>query len=100
MDGSLWEHRYIIIIFSVIALYYVFEWQRAKATLYALMLQAKRYAKDMVFRSGKEQEDWVIKKAMVFLPFTIKIVMNENVLRAVVHELYQDLKESIDYGRD
>ena len=100
MDGSLWEYRYIIIIVSGLALYYIFEWQRAKATLYALMLQAKRYAKDMIFTSGKEQEDWVIRKAIVFLPFTIRVVMNENILRAVVHDLYKDLKENIDYGSD
>ncbi len=35
-----------------------------EARLYALMLQAKRKAKDAILKSGQEQEEWVLKMAI------------------------------------
>lgn len=95
MWSTLWEYRYIIIA-AIIAVYYLVEWQRSKTILYALMLQAKKMAKDLILKTGKEEEDWVIKKAMIFLPATVKIFLNENIVRAIVHELYHALKSYSD----
>lgn len=96
MEAVLWEYRYIIIIFAVMAFYYFMEWQRSKIILYALMLQAKRQAGLMTGISGKEQEDWVIKKAVLVLPVSIKVFLNENVLRAIVNDLYHALDDLRD----
>ncbi len=91
MWSTLWEYRYIIILI-IIAVYYLVEWQRSKTILYALMLQAKRMAKDLILKTGKEEEDWVVKRAMVFIPAPVKIFLNQNIVRAIVHELYHALK--------
>ena len=96
MESWLLGNKYVLLIGIGILLYYLFEWQRSKTILYSLMRQAKRFAKDMILKSGKEQEDWVVQKAMAFLPYSVKVFTNENVLRAIVHELYHALKDYVD----
>jgi len=94
----LWEYRYIILFLGAVLIYILFEWQRAKTVLYALMLQAKRYAKDRILRSGEEQEDWVVQKAIVFLPAPIKLFLTEKILRNLIRMLFRSLKDYVDDG--
>ncbi len=99
MGDVVWDYKYIVMITAVIAAYYIYEWQRAKTILYSLMLQAKRLSKDLTLKSGKEQEDWVVKKAGKYLPALVRLLLNENILTAAVHELYRDSKKYQDSGR-
>lgn len=92
MEGTLfWEYRYLILVGLIIFLIYQYEWQRAKAILYALMFQARRYSQKELLLSGKEQEDWVVVKSIKLLPWSIRIFMNQNIIRYVIHDMYQNL---------
>lgn len=95
----IFEWRYVLTFFIAFAIYVLFEWQRAKTTLYALMLQAKRYAKDAVLKSGKEQEEWVVKKAFQFLPLSLRLFLSEDTIRKIVKWLFGKLKDYIDDGK-
>jgi len=91
MEGPFWEYRYFFIFGLFVFLFYQFEWQRSKAILYALMLKAKKYYIKKVFLTGREQEDWVVNKAMNVLPISVRIFLSKNILRAIIHEMYQGL---------
>lgn len=92
MEGSLvWENRYVLLAILIVFLTYQFEWQRSKAILYALMFQARRYYQKNILLSGQEQEDWVVVKAMKILPWGVRILLNQNIIRYVVHDMYQKL---------
>ncbi len=99
MRYILWEYRYIIIFLLGAILYLAFEWQRAKTILYALMLQAKSMAKDYILKSGQEQENWVVNKAMIYLPLPVRSVLNENIIRKIVRWLFHTAKDYIDDGK-
>lgn len=92
------QNKIILILVLLVLIFILFEWQRSKTILYALMLQAKRYAKDAILKSGREQEDWVVKRAMIFLPVSIRIFLSEEVLRVIIHDLFTALKDYIDDG--
>lgn len=95
----MWDYRYIIILVVVAALFAIFEWQRAKTIAYSLMLQAKSLAKDAVLKSGKTQEDWVVKKAYQFLPKGFTIFISEENMRKMIHYLYSKAKDYLDDGQ-
>ena len=94
----LFEYRFIIILVVVVILYAALEWQKFKTILFALMLQAKGKAKDLVLKSGTKQEDWVVEKAYKFLPKKITIFLNEQRMRKIVHYLYTKAKDKLDDG--
>ena len=94
----MWEYRYIIALVIGFIFYAIFEWQRTQKILYALIAQAKRYAKDMILKSGKEQEDWVVEKAYICLPLMIRGFISEDMLRKIIRYLYDKLKDFIDDG--
>lgn len=94
----LWEWRFVIVLAFGIVLYCLFEWQRAKSVLYALMLQAKRMAKDAILKSGEQQEEWVVKKALQFLPASLKIFLSEDWVRKIVRWLFHKAKDYLDDG--
>lgn len=98
MLNILWEYRFIILVVIATVLYAALEWSKFKTQLYALMLQAKRLAKDAVLKSGDEQVEWVIKKAYQFLPARITIFISEDLMRKIVKYLYSKLKDFIDDG--
>ncbi len=98
MGDVVWDYKYIVMVAAVVSVYYIYEWQRAKTILYSLMLQAERQSKDLTMKPGKEQEDWVVKKAGKYLPAPVRLFLNENVLTAVVHELYRSSKKYQDIG--
>ena len=98
MFNLLFEYRFIIIIVLAVILYAILEWNRFKARAYALMLQAKSLAKDAILKSGKQQEEWVIKKAYRYLPRKITLFINEQRMRKIVHYLYVKAKDFVDDG--
>ncbi|MEW9093924.1 MAG: hypothetical protein AB2417_02480 [Clostridiaceae bacterium] len=99
MYNLIWEFRYIIITVLTIALYCFLEWQKAKATGYALMLQAKSLAKDAVLKSGAQQEEWVVRKLYQYLPKAFTKFISEKTMRNVVHYLYIKAKDFLDDGQ-
>lgn len=99
MKELIWEYRFIIVIVVTAALFALLEWERFKGTAYALMLQAKRMAKDAVLKSGAQQEEWVIRKAYQFLPKSITIFISNEVMGKIVHYLYIKAKDKLDDGQ-
>jgi len=69
----LFEYRFIIAVVLIVVLYAVFEWQRFKTILFALMLVAKDKAKDFILKGGQAQENYVVDKAYKFLPKRITL---------------------------
>lgn len=94
----LWEFRFIIILVVAILLFAVFEWEKFKGILYALMLQGKRYAKDKVLHSGKAQEEWVLIQAYAYLPRWITLFIPQEVMRRIIKYLYDKAKDYLDDG--
>jgi len=93
-----WEYRFIIVLILAVFLYALFEWQKFKSIAYALMLQAKRMAKDAVLKSGQQQEEWVVRKAYQFLPKSWTLFISEQMMRKIVHWLYEKAKDYLDDG--
>ena len=98
MFELLFEYRFIILVVLAVIIFAVFEWQKMKGILYALMLQAKSMAKDLVLKSGTKQEEWVIHKAYLYLPKKITIFINQERMRRIVHYLYVKAKDLADDG--
>ena len=99
MLKSLWEFRYIIVVILAAIIYGWLTWKETKSRLYALMLQAKSKAKDMILQSGQEQEEWVVKMALQYLPVSIKIFFSEDMIRKIVQWLYKKGKDYLDDGK-
>jgi hypothetical protein len=98
MLNILWESRFIILIILAIILYALLEWEKFKTQAYALMLQAKRQAKDAVLKSGDEQVEWIVKKAYQFMPKRWTKLISEKNMRWIVHKLYHIAKDYADDG--
>jgi DNA polymerase III alpha subunit (gram-positive type) len=94
----LWEWRFVIILVITGALYYIKEWEKAKGIMYAGIAQAKRYAKDQVLKSGKQQEEYVVKLMLQRLPLSLRIFLGEDQIRKIVKWLYNKLGDYIDDG--
>jgi hypothetical protein len=99
LKSLIWEYRFVLLIVLAVFFYAVFEWQRFKAKAYALMLQAKRLAKDAILKSGDQQAEWVVKKMYQFLPLSWKIFISEERLRKIVFYLYHNAKDCLDDGQ-
>ena len=95
----LFEYRFIIAVVLIVVLYAVFEWQKFKTILFALMLQAKDKAKDFILRGGQAQETWVIDKAYKFLPSRITYFIDKGKMRKIVHYLYVKARDKLDDGK-
>jgi hypothetical protein len=95
----LWEYRFFIILALAVVLYAITQWKEFKSRAYALMLQAKRLAKDAILKSGDEQVEWIIKRAYQFLPKSIMAFISEDRLRKIIKWLYDKAKDWIDDGR-
>lgn len=98
MKELLWENRFLIACVIGGMIYSVAEWNNVKATIYNVMLRAKDLAKDMVLVGGKAQEDWVCKKVMEILPLRIKMILNEEIIRLIVKNLYSAGLDYLDDG--
>lgn len=99
MLNALWDFRFAIVLAAAALLLCLLEWSRAKAVLYALMLQAKRMAKDAVLQSGQEQEEWVVRKAYQFLPLSFRVFLSKDTMRKMVRWLFAKGKDYIDDGQ-
>jgi len=53
-------------------------------------------AKDYILKSGQEQEEWVVNKAMIFLPVPIRVILNEDIVRRIIKWLFHNLKDYAD----
>lgn len=95
----IWEYRFIILVVLAVILYAALEWTSFKSQAYALMLQAKRMAKDEVLKNGDEQVEWIIKRTYQFLPKRITIFVSEELMRKVIKYLYEKLKDYMDDGK-
>ncbi|MDP4147528.1 MAG: hypothetical protein Q8936_24185 [Bacillota bacterium] len=93
-----WEYRFIILLVIAVFIYAIAEWNKFKSITYALMLQAKRYAKDEVLSSGDAQVEWVINKAYQFLPSYLTVFISKDLMRKIVSYLFSKLKDYMDDG--
>jgi len=99
MKELIFEYRFILVIAFAIFIFALFEWEKLKGILYSLMLQAKSMAKDAVLKSGKEQEEWVLKKAYVYLPKWITFAIPQETMRKIISWLYRMAKDYLDDGK-
>jgi hypothetical protein len=98
MLNFLLEYRFVILVVLATILYAALECQKFKTSAYALMLQAKRMAKDEVLKSGDEQVEWIIKRSYQFLPKKLTIFISEERMRNIIRYLYAKLKDLVDDG--
>lgn len=95
----IWDWRFVIIVIISVFFKFLLDRQGFYTTLYNLMLQAKRLAKDGVLKTGKAQEDWVVEKAMVLIPASWKLFFGEAQVRNLVRILYQKGMDILDDGK-
>ena len=93
------EYRFILLVVLGVFIFAIAEWGKFKKLAYSAILNAKRLAKDMVLKSGKQQEDWVVGKMYQYLPKKITRFISEKNMRRAVHYLYHQLKDYMDNGR-
>lgn len=93
------EYRFIILIVLAVIMFAALEWEMFKSKAYALMLQAKRLAKDEVLKNGDEQVEWIIKRSYQFLPRKLTIFISEDHMRRLIKYLYEKLKDYIVDGQ-
>jgi len=93
------EYRFVIAVIVCFILYFLFEREKGYSILYNLMLQAKRLAKDAILKSGQQQEDWVVEKAMYLLPVSWKVFITETKVRKIIKWLFHKGKDLIDDGK-
>lgn len=100
--SMLWNYRFVIIGIVMIAIYDIMNSTAFKAKLYALMLDAKKLAKDGVLATGQAQEDWVVSHAADYLGKRFAIIlkiMSEEQLRALIKKLYDCAMDVLDDGK-
>lgn len=87
---------YIVMAGAIIVLFGLMQclWFRQRA--YALMLQAKRMARDEILKSGEDQEQWVTDMLQA-IPFLIVIPRGAKLL--AVRYLYNIAKDLCDNGQ-
>jgi len=84
------------VLVLAVVLFALMEWQKFKAIVHGIMLQAKSMAKDLVLKSGQEQEDWVVVQAYKYLPKWATIFISNAVMHKIVHYLYHKAKDYLD----
>ncbi len=99
MFDFLFEYRFIIVTVIGFVFFSLFETEKAKAILYALMLDAKSLAKDLVLHSGPAQEEWVVNKAYIYLPRWMAVVIPKEIMRSIVRKLYHMARDKLDDGK-
>ena len=96
LDYIIENKIYIVLIIAVVSSG-LYEWNKTKAILYGLMLQAKRLAIELVLNTGKEQEEWVLERAYEYLPKWISFMIPREMMRSLIAYLYGTAK---DYLKD
>ena len=99
LKGFIFENRFIIVLLVAVILFALMEWQKFKAIVHGIMLQAKSMAKDLVLKSGVEQENWVVMQCFRYLPKWITVFISQDNMYKIVHYLYCKAKDYLDDGR-
>lgn len=89
--------EYIILAIGLVLLA-LWQKERAYHILVKLMLTAKSLAKDAILNSGKEQEDWVVDNAYIYLPKWITMFISKEVMRKLISYIYRKAKDYLDDG--
>lgn len=96
--GILWEFRFVLLLVIAAVFYCLMEWEKVRADIYAIMTQAKRYAKDQVLKNGAQQEEYVVRLALQRLPLSLRLFLGEDTIRRIVRWLYSKLLDYMDDG--
>lgn len=99
LNQLLVEYRYIFAALLGLILFAIMDYAKFKAMAYQVMLLAKSKAKDMVLKSGQEQEDFVVEKLYDLMPVRFKVFISKETLRAIVKKLYSAAKDILDDGK-
>lgn len=99
LKNFIWDYRFIIAVAILAIVYFLFEREKGKNIILNLMFQAKRLAKDAILKSGQEQENWVVERALFYLPMSWKIVITETQIRKIVKWLFNKGKDYLDDGK-
>lgn len=94
----IWEYRYIIMWVVIAVLYMLTEWNGFKAKVTALMLDAKKLAKDGILKNGEQQVEWIILHAYQKLPKRYQLI-KEDTMKKIVKWLYDKAMDYIDDGQ-
>jgi hypothetical protein len=93
------QYQTIIIEGGIFVLYLIMVGKsKTRDILNALIIQAKRLAKDTILSSGQEQENWVVTQAMKYLPVYITVFLGEEKIRKIVRLLYNKARDYADDG--
>jgi hypothetical protein len=82
-----------------VVIFAIFDFAKFKQIVFQAMLIAKSKAKDLVLKSGQEQEDWVVEKVYNILPARIKLFVSKEILRNLVKKFYKEAKDYLDDGK-
>lgn len=94
----IWEYRYIIMWVVMAGLYALTEWNNFKSKVTALMLDAKKLAKDGILKNGEQQVEWIVLQAYQKLPKRYQFI-NQETLKKVIAWLYIKAMDYIDDGQ-
>lgn len=94
----IWEFRFVLLLVIAAVFYCVLQWEKVRADIYAIMTQAKRYAKDQVLKNGAQQEEYVVRLALQRLPLSLRLFLGEDTIRRIVRWLYKKLMDYMDDG--
>lgn len=100
IKNGIWDFRFVIIVAIAFAVvFFLFERERGINILLNLMFQAKRKAKDMVLKSGEEQVEWVVDRAMFYMPNSWKLIFGRDKVKQIVKWLFDRSKDYFDDGK-
>lgn len=93
----IWEYRHIILWAVIAVLSLLADFNNFKSKITALMLDAKKLAKDGVLKNGEQQVEWIVLQAYQKLPKRYQI-FNENTMRKIIKWLYDKAMDYLDDG--
>ena len=98
MTEFVFEYRFLFVLLLYTLTFALFEWERFKGKVVAVMLGAKQLSKEKVLITGKEQEDYVVMKILSYLPKWVGMNIPEEILRRIIKHLYIRAMDYIDDG--
>lgn len=96
LKALLWDWRFVIIVVLAFVIWAIADFKNFKLLVVQVMLIAKSKAKDLVLKSGKEQEDFVVDKVYEIMPVRLKVFISKDLLRKFVQKLYHSIKDYLD----
>lgn len=95
----IWEYRFIIMFVIWVVTYAISNFGKFKSDLKSGMLAAKQMAKDQILKSGKEQQEWVVKYALEKLPKAWVNFLGKEKVRFLIQKMYAAAMDLIDDGK-